>query len=103
MWYVETSLNGMTCASGRLRPERNTFGFTPSVRMSTLRCASSRRAGSCCRRDGLGVARALAGERAPLLRHDLGVLARARPEHGAAAHPVRRADRALPRAAGALL
>ena len=48
MLYVETSLNGITCASGRLRPERNTFGFTPSVRMSTLRCASSRRASSCC-------------------------------------------------------
>ena len=37
---------------------------------------------------GAGVERTLAGERAHLLRHDLGVLARARTEHGAAAHPV---------------
>src|SRR5689334_9215337 len=30
-WYVDTSLYGMTCTLGRLRPLRNTFGFTPSV------------------------------------------------------------------------
>src|SRR6478736_1872535 len=36
IWYVETSLYGMTCTLGRLRPDRNTFGFTPSVRTSTF-------------------------------------------------------------------
>src|SRR5688572_17374844 len=35
-WYVDTSLYGMTCTLGRLRPLRNTFGFTPSVSTSTF-------------------------------------------------------------------
>src|SRR5689334_3179304 len=36
MWYVETSLYGITCTVGRLRPLKKTFCFEPSVRMSTL-------------------------------------------------------------------
>src|SRR5690349_19389279 len=36
MWYVDTSAYGITCTSGRLRPLRKTFSFTPSVRMSTF-------------------------------------------------------------------
>src|SRR3954468_23235284 len=37
MWYVDTSEYGITCTFGRFRPERNTFSFTPDVRISTLR------------------------------------------------------------------
>ena len=36
MWYVETSVYGITCTVGRLRPLRKTFGFTPSVRIEHL-------------------------------------------------------------------
>ena len=36
MWYVETSAYGITCTSGRFRPLRKTFSFTPFVRMSTF-------------------------------------------------------------------
>ena len=49
------------------------------------------------------VERALARQRAHLARHVLRVAARDRTEHRAAAHPVRRAGRALTRAARALL
>src|SRR5258705_12187670 len=36
MWYVDTSLYGITCTFGRLRPLRNTFGFAPLVSTSTF-------------------------------------------------------------------
>ena len=54
MWYVETSLYGITCTFGRLRPERNTFDFTPSVSTSTFLPVSSRRASNCSIREVFG-------------------------------------------------
>ena len=47
-WYVDTSPYGITCAVGMLRPLRYTFGLMPSVSISTLRPASSKRSRSAC-------------------------------------------------------
>ena len=46
MWYVLASANGITSTFGRFRPERYTFGFTPSVSTSTFLSATSSRARS---------------------------------------------------------
>src|SRR5690349_20705393 len=54
MWYVETSPYGMTCVVGRLRADRNTFGFAPFVRMSTFLSATPRRSTSACMREVFG-------------------------------------------------
>ena len=112
-----------TCTLGRLRPAQvHVLGCTPSVRISTLRSAMPSRAISAASRRRLGrvvreahrspstapsraraLKRALARQRPHLARHVLRVAPRNRAEHRAAAHPVRRADRALTRAARALL
>ena len=122
MWYVDASVYGITCTFGRLRPLRNTFCFTPSVRMSTFCSATSEsRRASADQARGLRrvvvervdhedrvlararIERALACERLHLARHVLVVVARRRTEHRTTADPVRSARRALTCATRALL
>src|SRR3569833_1070810 len=54
MWYVETSLYGMTCVVGRLRADRKTFGLAPFVRMSTFLSATPSFSTSACMRAVFG-------------------------------------------------